>query len=196
MKLRKKERQDRLLQIIEENPFITDEELAKRFEVSIQTIRLDRLGKNIPEARERIKKVASQTLETSVKSLQLEEIIGEILDISMDEQGISILEIEHEHVFTRNQIARGHHLFAQANSLCVAVIDAPVVLTAKANVHYLHPVLLNQRVVAKAKVLELENEKGRTILTVQSFVNNELVFSGEFEMVKHIGVERKNQTNV
>lgn len=196
MKLRKKERQDRLLQIIEENPFITDEELAKLFEVSIQTIRLDRLGKNIPEARERIKKVATKTLETSVKSLQLEEVIGEIVDISMNEQGISILEIDNEHVFSRNQIARGHHLFAQANSLCVAVIDAPVVLTAKANVHYLHPVLLHQRVVAKAKVLELENEKGRAILTVQSFVNNEMVFSGEFEMVKHMGTERKKQTNV
>lgn len=196
MKLRKKERQNRLLQIIEENPFITDEELAKLFEVSIQTIRLDRLGQNIPEARERIKKVATKTLETSVKSLQLEEVIGEILDISMNEQGISILEIKNEHVFSRNQIARGHHLFAQANSLCIAVIDAPVVLTVHANVHYLHPVLLHQRVVAKAKVLESENEKGRTTLTVQSFVNNELVFSGEFEVVKHMAIERKEQTNV
>ena len=196
MKLKKKDRQDRLLQIIEENPFITDEELAKMFQVSIQTIRLDRLGKNIPEARERIKKVASQTLETSIKSLQIEEVIGEILDISMNKKGISILEIENEHVFSRNKVARGHHLFAQANSLCVAVIDAPIVVTRKANVQYLQPVILGQRVVAKANVQQLDNEKGRSIILVESFVGNDLVFSGEFEMVKHIGTEGKNKSYV
>lgn len=166
------------------------------FQVSIQTIRLDRLGKNIPEARERIKKVASQTLETSIKSLQIEEVIGEILDISMNKKGISILEIENEHVFSRNKVARGHHLFAQANSLCVAVIDAPIVVTRKANVQYLQPVILGQRVVAKANVQQLDNEKGRSIILVESFVGNDLVFSGEFEMVKHIGTEGKNKSYV
>lgn len=196
MRLRKTDRQNQLLQIIEENPFITDEELAKMFQVSIQTIRLDRLSKNIPEARERIKKVASQTLETSVKSLQIEEVIGEILDISMNSKGISIFEIKNEHVFSRTKIARGHHLFAQANSLCVAVIDSPIVVTAKANVQFLQPVLLGQRVVAKANVRQLENEKGRSIVVVESFVGNDLVFLGKFEVVRHISTERKNKSDV
>ena len=187
MKLKKKDRQDKLLQVIEENPFITDEELAKLFQVSIQTIRLDRLGKNIPEARERIKKVASQTLTASVKSLQIDEVIGEILDISM---------IENEHVFSRNQIARGHHLFAQANSLCVAVIDAPIVVTKRANVQYIQPVFLGQRVIAKAQVKMLDHEKDHSIIEVKSSVGSEIVFLGEFEMVKHIGTERKNRNYV
>ena len=196
MKLKKKDRQDKLLQVIEENPFITDEELAKLFQVSIQTIRLDRLGKNIPEARERIKKVASQTLTGSVKSLQIDEVIGEILDISMNETGLSLLEIENEHVFSRNQIARGHHLFAQANSLCVAVIDAPIVVTKRANVQYVQPVFLGQRVIAKAQVKMLDHEKDHSIIEVKSSVGSEIVFLGEFEMVKHIGTERKNRNYV
>lgn len=43
MKLKKKDRQEQLNQAIEQTPFITDEELAEQFQVSIQTIRLDRM---------------------------------------------------------------------------------------------------------------------------------------------------------
>ena len=43
MRLPKKIRQERLKEKIDETPFITDEELAKSFSVSIQTIRLDRM---------------------------------------------------------------------------------------------------------------------------------------------------------
>lgn len=59
MRVPKKERQQELLQTIEQNPFITDEALATRFRVSIQTIRLDRMELKIPELRERIKHVAT-----------------------------------------------------------------------------------------------------------------------------------------
>lgn len=38
--------------MLERNPFLTDEQLAKALEVSIQTIRLDRLRMNIPEVRD------------------------------------------------------------------------------------------------------------------------------------------------
>ena len=39
----KRERQIHLQETIKENPFVTDEELAEQFSVSVQTIRLDRL---------------------------------------------------------------------------------------------------------------------------------------------------------
>lgn len=96
-----------LQQTIRTTPFITDEELAEKFNVSIQTIRLDRLELSIPELRERIKSVAEKSLEDEVKSLPLDEVIGEIIDLELDEHAISILEIRTEHVFSRNQIARG-----------------------------------------------------------------------------------------
>lgn len=41
MRLSKKERQKTLIATIEENPFVTDEQLATQFNVSVQTIRLD-----------------------------------------------------------------------------------------------------------------------------------------------------------
>ena len=117
MRRNKRERQELLQQTIQATPFITDEELAGKFGVSIQTIRLDRLELSIPELRERIKNVAEKTLEDEVKSLSLDEVIGEIIDLELDDQAISILEIKQEHVFSRNQIARGHHLFAHAPPL-------------------------------------------------------------------------------
>ena len=50
------------------------------------------------------------------------------------------------------ELLRGHHLFAQANSLAVAVINDELALTAKANILFTRPVKENERVVAKAKV--------------------------------------------
>jgi|GEM_PF-82163 len=183
MRRNKLERQRLLKETIEENPFVTDEELAEKFMVSIQTIRLDRLELSIPELRERIKSVAERSFADQVKSLPLDEVVGEIIDIELDQSAISIFEVKKEHVFKRNQIARGHHLFAQANSLAVAVINDELALTTKANVRFTRQVKENERVVAKAKVKGVKNN-ARTIVEVNSYVGDEIVFSGEFEMYR------------
>lgn len=184
MRRNKKERQQLLTETIKENPFITDEDLAEKFSVSVQTIRLDRLELSIPELRERIKHVAEKRFEDAVRSLPLEEVIGEIIDIELDKSAISIFDVKKEHVFKRNQITRGHHLFAQANSLAVAVINDELALTAKANIQFTRSVKENERIIAKAKVLHIDTDTGRTIVEVASFVNNEIVFKGEFVMYR------------
>ena len=184
MRRNKKDRQQLLTTTINENPFITDEELADKFSVSVQTIRLDRLELSIPELRERIKHVAEKRFDDEVRSLPIEEVIGEIIDIELDKSAISLFDVDLEHVFKRNQIARGHHLFAQANSLAVAVINDELALTARANIQFKRLVRENERVIAKAKVTNIDNENGRTTVEVKSFVNNELVFKGEFEMFR------------
>ena len=181
MKRSKKDRQIQLKETIERTPFITDEELADKFSVSIQTIRLDRLELSIPELRERIKYVAQQQLD-EVKALPIDEVIGQIIDLQLDESAISILDIRPEHVFSRNKIARGHHLFAQANSLAVAIIDDELALTARANIRFSSQVKEGERVVAKANVIE--QRKDRTTVEVNSFVRGENVFSGEFVMYR------------
>ncbi len=190
MKKNKKERQLLLQETIVNTPFITDEELAEKFHVSIQTIRLDRLELSIPELRERIKNVAEKKLDDEVKALPIEEVIGDIIDLQLDESAISILEIKKEHVFSRNQIARGHHLFAQANSLAVAMINDELALTAKANIHFTRQVKENERVIAKAKIEKNDLENRRTTIKVNSYVGNELVFSGEFEMFRSNPTQR------
>ncbi|MET3682099.1 acyl-coenzyme A thioesterase PaaI-like protein [Alkalibacillus flavidus] len=183
MKKKKQERQEQLTQLIEDTPFITDEALAEQFGVSIQTIRLDRLELSIPELRERIKHVAQQQWDETVKALPLDEVIGEVVHLDLDQSAISLLDIGAEHVFSRNQIARGHHLFAQANSLAVAVIDDDLALTAQSDIRFTRPVKLHERVIAKAYVRG-ENEKGHTIVDVTSYVDQEMVFQGQFHMYR------------
>jgi acyl-coenzyme A thioesterase PaaI-like protein len=191
MKTTKKQRQQSLQNTIKENPFITDEELAKRFTVSVQTIRLDRMELSIPELRERIKNVAEQQYD-EIRTMPIEEVIGEILDLQLDESAISLIDIKVEHVFSRNNIARGHHLFAQANSLAVAVINDELALTAKANIRFTRQVQLGERVVAKAKVKTVDRTKGRSLVEVNSYVGQELVFSGEFTMFRST-IQRKGE---
>lgn len=183
MKINKVKRQRLLKETIDKTPFITDEKLAEKFSVSIQTIRLDRMELSIPELRERIKSVAAYQWNETVKALPLDEVIGEIIDLELDKRAISILVINQEHVFSRNKIARGHHLFAQANSLAVAVINDELALTAKSELKFMRQVKEGERVVAKAIVEEI-NDKGLTIVRVNSFVDNEQVFTGLFHMYR------------
>lgn len=184
MKYSKKDRQKLLLETLDKNPFITDENLASTFHVSVQTIRLDRMELSIPELRERIKSVAAHSFEEEVKSLPIDEVIGEIIDIDLDKQAISILDITEDHVFARNGIARGHHLFAQANSLAVAVINDELALTRKSNLTFVKPVKAGDRVIAKAVVTTSDAEKNSTLIEVTSKVENETVFVGQFSMYR------------
>jgi acyl-coenzyme A thioesterase PaaI-like protein len=183
----KKERQRLLSETIAENPFVTDEQLATQFQVSVQTIRLDRMELSIPELRERIKDVASKNYENEVKSLPIDEVIGEIVDIELDNRALSIFDVQEEHVFQRNGIARGHHLFAQANSLAVAVIDDELALTVHSNITFVKPVRAGNRVITKAIVIGRDDLNHRTKVEVTSTVNGETVFVGEFDMYRTKG---------
>ncbi|ARD49262.1 fatty acid biosynthesis transcriptional regulator [Sporosarcina sp. P37] len=184
MKVPKQERQRALVTLLEEDPFLTDEDLARHFSVSIQTVRLDRLECQIPELRERLKSVASQQMQETVKSIQAEEIFGEIIDVELDNKALSIFDVTEAHVFKRNGIARGHHLFAQANSLAVAVLDDDLALTVRSSLHFQKPVRAGDRVVARATVREETLKNKSTVVDVLSTVEGEPVFSGEFSMYR------------
>ncbi|MBO8171071.1 MAG: transcription factor FapR [Bacillaceae bacterium] len=180
-RLSKQERHDRLIQELNDNPFLTDEDLARKFSVSIQTIRLDRLELGIPELRERMKHMAQSSLD-EVRSLTEGEVIGEILDLQLDHSAISLFEIREEHVFSRTKIARGHHIFAQANSLAVAVINYDVVLTAAARIRYIRPVKLGEKLICKAFVRSTSGNESK--VRVETRVKDELVFTGTFRVFR------------
>src|SRR5699024_390408 len=132
---------------------------------------------------ERIKSVAADQWNETIRSLQIDEVIGEIIDLELDKRAISILDITGELVFSRNKIARGHHLFAQANSLAVAVINDELALTAKSEIKFTRQVKAGERVIAKA-IVEDVDAKGMTVVRVDSFVDNEKVFTGLFHMYR------------
>ena len=186
------QRQARIESEIEDNPFITDEELAALLKVSIHTIRSDRRKAGIPEVRKRTKKVA-ETIFGESKTLSAQEIVGDLLEIDPDNSGLSLLDTTPEMGIEKSGIIRGHIIFAQANSLANAIVDADVALTGEATVKFLAPVRSGERILAKARVIK---EKGRKKeIEVIMKTKKSLVFKGTFtiyclnhELASHLNI--------
>lgn len=181
MKLSKKQiRQQKLVKELNDNPFITDEQLAQILGVSIQTIRLDRLGQGIPEVRERTRKMA-ENAQDQLKAIASEDIVGELIDLELGKSGISMMEVLPDMVLEKTGIARGHFMFAQANTLALAVIDAPAALTGVGNVKYKVPIYAGAKLIAKAEVIRKQNDKYFIWVKIKN--NNEEVFRAKFIIV-------------
>ena len=186
-RVKKKERQQLLLAQVKDKPFLTDEELAKNLDVSVQTIRLDRLELGIPELRGRIRKMA-ETAQKKVKALRSGEVVGELIDLELGHSGISLLRITEAMVFAKTQIAKGHYMFSQANSLALAIIDAPMAVTGVANVKYKVPVHVGEKLIAKAEIVRVRGNK--YFVWVKTRNDTQEVFRAKFIMVSW-GEEKK-----
>lgn len=178
--LTKTERQKKLIFALDEDPFLTDDELADKFNISVQTIRLDRLELKIPELRERVKNVAERNF-SKVKSIRGKEFVGELVDIQPGKSAISILDTSKEMVFENSQVVKGQHIYAQAESIALAIIDAHTALTGVANIKYKRPVLAGEKLVAKAEVIRRRGNK--FFVWVMIYIKQKEVFRGKFILV-------------
>ena len=165
---------------METDPFLTDEDLSVRFDVSIQTIRLDRLELGIPELRERMRHAASVNY-SKVRSMSGAEIVGELIDLNLGVTGISILDTNHDMAFKKTSMVMGHHIYSQAETLAMAVIDASVALTGVSNIKYLYPVEAGDKLVAKAEVVRVRGNKH--FVHVKINTKQIQVFRGKFILV-------------
>lgn len=173
----KENRRKVLGEALSKHPFFTDEELAERFKVSVSTIRLDRGELGIPELRERTRAVAQEAYST-LKSLDGQEVIGELLELVVGERARSELLIDESMVLAKARVARGHYLFAQANSLAIALADAPMALTGSVELKFIRPVQLGEVVTAEGKVTKRKGSK--YWVDVSLYVNSEEVLRGNW----------------
>ncbi|HBC92025.1 MAG TPA: transcription factor FapR [Pelotomaculum sp.] len=174
--LNKNTRQRQLSRYLEEDPFLTDEDLACILKVSVQTIRLDRFDMQIPELRERVKNVARGGRQ--LRTMAGGELVGDLVDLEIGNSGMSILPVTPAMTLSKTSVARGHHIFAQANSLAIAVIDAGAALTGAARVSYKRPVYCGEKILAKAVIKIKKGNK--YMVKVTSEVKDEIVFKGKF----------------
>ena len=179
-RMKKADRQRFLLEYIQETPFLTDEELSKRLHVSIQTIRLDRLELGVPELRERIKKMAEDA-QLKVKSMSNRDVVGELIDLELGKSGISLMTVTEDMVFEKTKVARGYHVFSQANSLALAVIDAPAAVTGVANIKYKIPIEVGEKLIAKAEIVKRRGNKYFVWVKIKNACQE--VFRAKFIMV-------------
>ena len=180
MRIQKKIRQEALQENLKSSPFLTDGELAVLLNVSVQTIRLDRLELGILELRGRTKQMA-ESAQDKLKAIASGDIIGELIDLELGVQGISVMTITPDMVFEKTKIARGHYVFSQANSLAIAIINAPIALTGVANIKYKIPIHVGEKLVARAQVIRIRGNK--YFIWVKTRNEKQEVFRAKFIMV-------------
>lgn len=180
------ERHRELRRLLQEEPLLTDEELARRLGVSVPTIRLDRLSLGIPEVRQRAEGLARRAM-SGVRALDEQEVVGELVDLELGVRATSVLDTRPSMSFARTGIIRSHYLFAQADSLALAVIDGALVLTGRARSKFRRPVRAGERLVATASVVRRRHN--RYVVQVTTRVGNDDVFQGTFLVVALPGEE-------
>ncbi len=163
-----------------ENPFMTDEQLARALDVSVQTIRLDRISLGIPELRERTRRMA-ENARNKVRAIDRKDIVGELIDLELNKMGISTLKVTPEMALEKTGVASGYYMFAMADTLALAVVDAQMVLTGVGNVKYKTPVYAGALLVAKAELIHRRNNKYFIWVKIRN--NNEEVFRAKFIVV-------------
>ena len=181
----KKQRHEYLLTQIKQNPFLKDEDLAKRCNVSVSTIRFDRAELGIAEYRERIKSAAVEGLGASAQGK------GEVLDLNLFHDGISVLETDNTMVFDGTDIVKGQYIYAFAENLALSVIDAKAALVKVANVKYVHEAHAGERLIAKSDVMNVK-ENGFVVRVVIKANMNE-VFRGKFSLLVADGQIRRDK---
>jgi hypothetical protein len=173
----RQERQQALREIVLSDPFFTDQELAKRFGVSISTIRHDRGILGIPELRERTRVFAHEAYGT-LTSLGEHEVIGELKELVVGVYACSELNIDETMVLPQTKAAQSHYLFAQANSLALALTETDAICPGKIELEFIRPVFLGECVEAIGRINEHKDNKCR--VKIISTVRQEEVLRGEW----------------
>ena len=173
MNMTKKQRHDYIMSIINENPFLKDDELSKQCNVSISTIRNDRAELGISEYRERVKSAAENEFHT-VESKE------ELLDLKIYETGLSVLETDSSMLFKNTNIVKSQCIYALAENLALNVINANAALVKVANVKYCEQVNFGDKLVAKSTVKREKNNE--YIVHVIISVDMREVFRGKFNL--------------
>ena len=125
-RIKKEERQQLLREKLNISPFTTDEELATWFNVSVPTIRLDRLALGIPELRERIKAMAQEHTDDR-QHMDRTDVVGDVIDLLVGQYGISVLRTTKDMLDSSGYV-EAQYLYAQANSLARAIVGVPTVI--------------------------------------------------------------------
>jgi len=177
---KKAERHESLRELLLNNPFYTDEQLASELAVSVQTVRLDRAVMSIPELRTRVKAMAT-SVQAKPKAVEDTDIVGDIIDIEPGVSGISVMRVMPDMLVSRTGMAKGHYLFAQANTLALAVLNVPSALIGVANVKYLKPIHKDDRLVAKAQVIRQRANKYFVWVKIRN--DQQEVFRAKFTVI-------------
>jgi acyl-coenzyme A thioesterase PaaI-like protein len=116
--------------------------------------------------------------------------VGDLISLELNKSAMSTLTITPDMVLEKSGVTRGHFMFAMADTLALALVDAEVALTGVGNVKYKVPVYAGATLVAKADVTNRRKDK----FFIRVLINNDKieVFRAKFVVVALSG-ERKRE---
>ena len=169
----RKIRQDKLKDKIAESPFMTDSELAAFLNVSVATVRLDRMTLGIPEVRERVLLVAEKHVSDS-------DGISEIIDIEENVRGVSVMNTNEEMCFPGTDIVKSQYIYSMAEDVAIKVTNMKAALINVANIKYKSAVNKGVKLVARCSVKSVRTSD--SLVWVMVYNNSVEVFRCKFLM--------------
>ncbi|MFA6074449.1 MAG: transcription factor FapR [Negativicutes bacterium] len=174
-------RRELLKQKIELDPFLTDGELSELFAVSIQTVRLDRVALNIPEVRERAKRLAKEPKEQLHAAIRLNQDMGELLELNISNFAMSMLEITPQMVMDKSKLEQGYCLYKQAVALSLALLNAPSAYLGEVYLKFIGQVEAGDKIFARAELTGRVDDIYRVKVT--ALKNAQEIFRAKFIML-------------
>lgn len=178
-------RHELLIEKLKQDPFLTDSELASYLNVSVPTIRLDRMSLNIPELRERIMDLAADASQPEKSN-----VLGNEIEVKPGAWGISIMMTSKKMCFQNTDIVRGFYIYNMAETLAVSIVEEQIALVGVANIKYKVPIHADTKLVARGEVKE--KRKNDYIVWVKVYMEQIEAFSCKFILnINNTGEEKK-----
>ena len=174
-------RRELLRKKLELEPLLTDDEIARIFDVSVQTVRLDRTALCIPEVRERAKRLAVQPKDQLHEAIRLNEDLGDLLELNISHYAMAMLDITNSMIEGKGKHEQGYCLYKQAMALALAVLNAPGAYLAEVSLKFVNQVNIGDKIFARAEVSGKVDDIYRIKIT--ALRNAEEVFRAKFLMI-------------
>lgn len=171
-------RENNIKEYINSNPLATDEDLASYFNVSINTIRLDRTRLGIRELKERLKGLVKSNTD-KIESLSKKEITGDVIEFAKGEKAISMLKTKENMVFENSNVVTGSNIYSMAESLAISLIPNKAALVGIANIKYVKPIYSNEVIYATAEVKK-KRDTSYIVWVIIRDKNEDIRFKGKY----------------
>lgn len=163
---------------IDNNHLATDEDLASYFNVSVNTIRLDRARLGIKELKERLKGLVKNNID-KIESISKKHIVGDIIEFIKEKKAVSMLKTREYMVFENSNIVTGSNIYSMAESLAISLIPNKVALVGIANIKYVKPVYSNETIYATAEVKN-KRDTSYIVWVIIKDKNEDVRFKGKY----------------
>ena len=173
----KQKRHKRLMGLIDADPLMSDNRLARELGVSVGTVRLDREALALPGLRERTRLMAERAGSRLV-SMRQDEVMGEILELEPNRSALSVFSTNREYAFRHTNLIADHYIYAQAATLAIAVVREALAVVSAARVQFSRAAFVGEKLAASARVGTHKDDK--YVVSVHTRAGEREVFVARF----------------